>query len=243
MKKFNVCLIALVTSFSSFALAADLAPNTPFYIELGTGASVNSAKEWSGESALNANATSHKTGSAVSTAIGFIYSPNVRFDFNLTYIPQWNINKYYTTSDTGQAASYNTNLNSLVTTFNAYYDITQLSSQGLTPYVMAGIGMSNNQVNNVDVYIGQEKASTLYGSNKYNFAWNLGAGANYQVSERISVGMGYKFSSLGKVSTSGGYQQAYDEQINQVIDKSSAYQLTFKNIYAQQIMANVRLKF
>lgn len=243
MKKSNICLIALSLSLSSFALAIDPAPasNTPFYIELGTGASMNSAKEWSSTAGLDPNKTSHKTGSAVSAALGFIYSPNVRFDFNITYIPQWNINENYTTSDTAQAASYNTNINSLVTTINTYYDITQLSSQGFTPYVMGGIGMSNNQVGNVDVYIEQEKAATFYGNNKYSFAWNLGAGINHQLNERMSVGLGYKFSSLGKVSTNGGYQQAVvnDSQVQQ----SSSYQMTFKNIYAQQVMLNLRLKF
>ncbi len=244
MKKSNIYLVASITLFSSFALAGESALNTPFYLELGTGASINSAKEWSSESTFNSNIVSHKTSSALSAAVGYIYSPNVRFDFNVTYIPQWNISEYYTANTTSGpvATSYNTNINSLVTTVNAYYDITKLSSKGLTPYVIGGLGMSNNQVNGVDFYANQDKAATLYSNNNYSFAWNLGAGINYQMNDRMSVGLGYKFLSLGKVTTKSGYEEGINSQ-DQSVQQSTSDQVTFKNIYAQQVMLNMRIKF
>ena len=86
--------------------------------------------------------------------------------------------------------------------FNAYFDIK--TGTDITPYVGAGLGLA---------FI-QSKASTRYdfdiGSHNYltnrdstsrkndtNFAWNVGAGIGWRVTDILTLDLGYRFVSLG----------------------------------------------
>ena len=238
-----LCGILLLSSFSAIAMEpsqSNSSSNSSIYFEIGTGVSMNSGKDAVNDYELNFNKTQRKTTGALSAALGYIYSPNIRFDLNVTYIPEWNISES-TTSTTGDAISYSSKISSLISTINAYYDFERIANN-LTPYVMGGIGLSRNKIDDMDIFANDNLYFRRYSNNSYNFAWKLGAGAAYKVNDRVSIDLGYRFVSLGKVSTKSGYEYAVNQEDRSSF-VSSSDKTTFKNLYSHQIMISARLFF
>ena len=238
-----LCGILLLSSFSAIAMEpsqSNSSSNSSIYFEIGTGVSMNSGKDAVNDYELNFNKTQRKTTGALSAALGYIYSPNIRFDLNVTYIPEWNISES-TTSTTGDAISYSSKISTLISTINAYYDFERIANN-LTPYVMGGIGLSRNKIDDMDIFANDNLYFRRYSNNSYNFAWKLGAGAAYKVNDRVSIDLGYRFVSLGKVSTKSGYEYAVNQEDRSSF-VSSSDKTTFKNLYSHQIMISARLFF
>jgi len=72
-------------------------------------------------------------------------------------------------------------------------------SHGFSVYGMGGLGMAMNRTDKKDDLF---KAKT-----KYNFAWNIGAGIDYQWCQNMSFDLGYRFTDLGqaRVKDTDGY--------------------------------------
>ena len=101
---------------------------------------------------------------------------------------------------TGGAANFVGNLTSTTTvasgsgsvrTFtlmaNAWYDF-DLGAE-LKPYVGGGVGYASNKVSNGLVMDGSDGG----------FAWQLGAGLNYRVGDKTSIGLGYRYLDADSV--------------------------------------------
>ncbi len=78
---------------------------------------------------------------------------------------------------------------------NAYYDIN--TGTKLTPYVGAGIGMAHL------------KATAKYddgkdSKSKNNFAWQVGAGVAYALTDNVALDAGYRYTDAGDVKISDG---------------------------------------
>jgi opacity protein-like surface antigen len=71
---------------------------------------------------------------------------------------------------------------------NVWYDIPM--SEGITPYIGGGIGYAENEVEHGLVMNGTEGG----------FAWQLGAGANFAISDKMSIGVGYRYMDAGEVT-------------------------------------------
>ena len=75
---------------------------------------------------------------------------------------------------------------------NAWYD---LEIGGLSPYVGGGIGWARSQAdgsygNGVPVFNWQESG----------FAWQLGAGVNFNIAPQTTMGIGYRFFQSRQIS-------------------------------------------
>lgn len=82
---------------------------------------------------------------------------------------------------------------------NGYYDFGTWSN--FTPYVGAGIGVASLRVAD---YKSSLAGSYVFGSHtENNFAWNLMAGAAFDVSDNLKVDANYRFTSLGSAETGG----------------------------------------
>ncbi|MCL1824466.1 MAG: outer membrane beta-barrel protein [Betaproteobacteria bacterium] len=90
---------------------------------------------------------------------------------------------------------------------NTYFDLHNDSA--FTPYVSVGLGysfvsakgkFSFPEYSGVTVAQFKEKTST-------NFAWNLGIGAAWKLTDNIALDMGYRYANLGKAKT--GYLYDY----------------------------------
>lgn len=76
--------------------------------------------------------------------------------------------------------------------FNAYYDIPLES--GFTPYLTGGVGMAS-----IDATSKLNGSSAS--SDKSNFAYNLGLGCGYDLSELMTIDLGYRYASFGEVDS------------------------------------------
>ncbi|NTV60217.1 MAG: porin family protein [Chlorobiaceae bacterium] len=74
---------------------------------------------------------------------------------------------------------------------NGYYDIS-LNESGITPYVMAGLGVANVTWN----YTGADDNDTA-------FAWQVGAGLGFKVADRTTIDVGYRYFATADVTLYG----------------------------------------
>lgn len=74
---------------------------------------------------------------------------------------------------------------------NAYYDID--TGTKLTPYVGAGIGMARLKAKVADTDENLSKSKTT-------FAWQVGAGVSYAMTENVFLDAGYRYTDSGNVT-------------------------------------------
>ena len=87
---------------------------------------------------------------------------------------------------------------------NSYVDFRPVN--GLVPYVGAGIGMAHNVFSHYarttyDAATDVETWERLPGGDDYRFAWALMAGVGYRLSSGFTLDLGYRYISLGDVTT------------------------------------------
>jgi outer membrane autotransporter protein len=83
--------------------------------------------------------------------------------------------------------------------FNGYFDIHNDSP--VTPYIGAGLGLarvSGEFSVDVDVFGNLISMSET----KTNFAWNVGAGAAFEIADSVALDLGYRYADFGKVDGS-----------------------------------------
>jgi outer membrane immunogenic protein len=106
---------------------------------------------------------------------------------------------------------------------NAYYDIA--TGTAFTPYVGGGLGMAWNHTKATGTVIATG-ASQDYRKTTDSFAWNLGAGCAYDLSENWKLSFGYRYMDLGKV-----------------VWGDTASQLTSKDVTAHEVAFGLRYQF
>lgn len=78
---------------------------------------------------------------------------------------------------------------------NAYYDID--TGTKLTPYVSAGMGVSRLKG---AIKWSEPDESGKFSKSKTNFAWQIGAGAAYALTDNVSIDAGYRYTDAGDVN-------------------------------------------
>jgi opacity protein-like surface antigen len=175
--------------------------------------------------------------SNIGAAIGYIYSKKIRFDLNLSYLPEWRASTN-SSSVPGLPLSYHAKLSSFVTSFNGYYDFNCILSQ-ISPYLTAGVGIAHNTIKDVDIFIDQEFAGKRYGNSKYDLVVKLGAGLNYFLSDKAQIGLGYRFLRLGNFAAKTGYRVGMaDDQFFPTYRFKQDVTI-FKNIHTHQILLSI----
>jgi len=112
---------------------------------------------------------------------------------------------------------------------NAYYDI--YTGTKFTPYVGAGIGMGfiKTKAYSGSVYPENpaDNESMWFGSkNVTNFAWNIGAGLGYDITDNVTIDAGYRFVGLGKIHT-----KTYTDNEWDGVNNWSTMTMKTKNLY------------
>lgn len=109
--------------------------------------------------------------------------------------------------------------------WNGYVDIATIG--GFTPYVGGGIGVARLDVTKYrsEAFKSCAKfcsSDSYSGDDRWNFAWNLQAGAAYQVTDNLLIDANYRFVDLGKAQTktipgpNGGKVKVDDVQAHEV---------------------------
>lgn len=242
MKSFSVVRIFAITylSFSAFISAG--VGDSPIYFEFGTGISANSGENSAPDFDLSSSDKkfTNKTSVPLSASIGYRFSPNMRFDLNTTYLPEWNVNLQGKDSE-GDQISLKSSISSLSTGLNLYYDFTYFDNLYFIPYLTGGIGISINKVGDSDLFIKYNSYNTLvstYSSNNTtNFMWKVGAGLTKKINESLFVDFSYKFVSLGKAKSKSG--SVVEERAFFYNEES----LKFKKLYSNQFLINMGFNF
>lgn len=94
-------------------------------------------------------------------------------------------------------------LKSAVAMVNAYVDIPLMKN--VTPYIGAGVGMSLNQLSQLNkegVGCPSCEPTSWEGANKVSLAWAVMTGVAYDMNSNLKLDAGYRFISTGDASTS-----------------------------------------
>ncbi|MDA8870508.1 outer membrane beta-barrel protein [Rhizobiaceae bacterium] len=90
----------------------------------------------------------------------------------------------------GDAAFGKTNVTTVMA--NAYYDV---AFGKLRPYVGAGLGVARVEFDKLGVQVAGSPLTAL-DTDAYGFAWQIGAGVGYDLTDNIALELGYRLSGI-----------------------------------------------
>ena len=99
----------------------------------------------------------------------------------------------------GAVDPLHTSLRSYTLMLNAYKDLGNFG--GFTPYIGAGVGAAYHQLDDVYFTGNPNLTNRIKGDNDLAFAWSLMAGVGYQISDRTTLDVGYRYIDMGKISS------------------------------------------
>ncbi len=195
-------VLALAVSGGT-ALAADLPPPPPppvevvssddscFYVSVGgsyvTHERPRVYKNTAGFGGQpNAEGERHGDTGSIDAGIGCRVADGLRLEFTGSYQFESDL-----TSTNGLNADY-ANFTGM---FNAWWDIANIG--GFTPYVGGGVGFAVHQIDSTAPVgsTGDRTDTTL--------AWQVGAGVGIDVTDNLTVDIGYRFKDLGLAQSAG----------------------------------------
>ena len=150
-----------------------------------------------------------------------------------------------------QSWDYKQTLNIQTLFLNAYYDIK--TGTPLTPYIGAGVGFAcigakgggayehtadpGNPV--ISLSDGGTSSST---KSVTNFAWNVGAGVGWDLTERFTLDLGYRFAGLGDVGSAS--TASYDWEGSPAPRHGTQYiDSEMGSLYMHQVSLGLRYTF
>lgn len=147
--------------------------------------------------------SSNKNRDLESIKIGYAVNNTLRTEVALTRYG--NINNSYVITNTVATVDrvdVNRPLKSRALMVNAYYDFDTTSQ--LQPYVMSGIGIGMHKTG-FEVSVSKAGGTAKVDDNnlKRNFAYQVGVGASYKITDQLYADTGVKYAYLGKSSTEG----------------------------------------
>lgn len=201
-----LALVAMLAVGSAYA-----ADKGGFYVGVKGGYEYKD-KPSSGVSATSQNATnekwSDKNGYTIGGAVGYNFAGSglpVRAEAEYLYHNQF---KYFSKNGTGATSTgeFTSKIDIHTVFANFYYDFK--TDTAFTPYVGAGLGVA---------FVNQKVSSTFAGwtpsahdgdYDATNFAWNVGAGVGYSLTDNIIVDLGYRYTNFGdaKAVSNGGVE-------------------------------------
>jgi len=87
---------------------------------------------------------------------------------------------------------------------NGYYDLPVKITDKVTPYVGGGIGRSRNKVNTITWSDSPTSSGQIPGGSTTSTAWQLTLGADIRVTQNWVIDVGYRYTDLGDLKTTGG---------------------------------------
>ena len=69
------------------------------------------------------------------------------------------------------------------------------------PYVGAGVGVAYNETDDVSFTGNPALVNRIEGDDRWSLAWSLMAGVGWQVTERATLDIGYRYIDMGKAES------------------------------------------
>lgn len=137
----------------------------------------------------------------------------------------------YSMDSDGYFASDEYNVSILTGFMNIYYDIH--TNTALTPYIGGGMGLSSVNME----YTSKLNGQTFYNKEQRNnnFAWHIGVGASYEISDNMSLDLSYRYMDLGKYKIE-------DNNLSLGLDYTSTASLS-GNLSSHQALLGFRISF
>ena len=159
------------------------------------------------------------------TELSFTYRNNLKFT-----------NNYQVTSTVYNYAFNPMSVKSYSFMLDVYKDF-DIGSE-FTPFINAGLGVTrfktgdytSYRITNSTGFVRAETYPTAGAKTSNSFAWRVGAGMNYQLTQSVDFGLAYSFTYLGKVSR----LNPHDDGTGQVTNK-----IKFR---ANEIIASLKFK-
>lgn len=190
MKRTLLASSALVVLFG-----APHAQAQGFYVSVFGGA--NWADDSSGSTAGSTGFSAEPDGGfAIGGAVGVkldAWLPGLRSELEISYRRNDVGGSWFADDgiDTG-AGVIDANISTFAVMANAYYDID--FGGKLRPYVAAGVGWARSHVDGVFVTEFPDPGTRdPFEAENAGFAWQVGAGFNYEVADGVEVGIGYRY--------------------------------------------------
>jgi opacity protein-like surface antigen len=213
LRKLALAGAAALAFASTMAKAADMPlPSIPAPVEFGgwylrgdIGMSNQSVKRLDSPAFTpDVNVLEKAFDSAPTFGIGIGYQYNNWLRFDVT--TEWRGNASfhgldaYDTGITSGTNDYTGHKSEWLTLFNAYVDLGTWNR--LTPYVGAGVGVTQNTISNFkDVNDNQNAVGYSKSHSDWDFAWALHAGVTYQVTPTFLIDLSYRYVNLGDGSS------------------------------------------
>lgn len=108
---------------------------------------------------------------------------------------------------------------------NLLYDF-DINVKNVTPYLGGGLGGTKVKLSATQSDVDESNTSTRSASfdeySDVSFSWNLVAGINYDITESAVIGLGYRYTDAGKISTDENCKSSNDAYICDSGEKHSA---------------------
>ncbi len=135
-----------------------------------------------------------KSSAVYGGGIGYIFNEYLRADFSIFHRHKYR----YRFSDA--SGSEEQNIKSTSFMVSGYFSPTTF--YGISPYMMAGLGLAHNKAGDINIVNNSVNSNILnLGDTSNKFAWQVGAGLTYQINPYVGFDFGYKYIDLGKMQT------------------------------------------
>lgn len=188
----------LATAAMAALAGAQQAQADGMYVSVFGGA--NFLKDDSNNGGVSGFYTSHEsfdadTGFVVGAAIGTgldNWVKGLRIELEASYRRNdvggaWSEETFWSTS----SGSIDANMSTFSIMSNVAYDFDV--GMKVKPYVMAGAGWARSHFDGALVTTGGSQWGNSFDTESSGFAWQLGAGINYEVAPGVDVGLGYRY--------------------------------------------------
>lgn len=182
----------LLLTASAFALVAVLsapahAECDGFYGALRAGVVQHDVSDDSAVSLMSSDESLDDNRLMISGALGYRYK---HFRGELEYVWRKHTKDEEPGFDIAKFKSYSYML-------NAYWDF--MPYHWWSPYVNAGIGLTQLKYSNIDTSAGGLSNTTDGNYEPMNFTWSVGAGLSLKVTNRLNVDAGYRYFDMGGI--------------------------------------------
>jgi len=211
-----------------------VAPKFVYGLTQMDGVRAHASGDWGSDSLRVGNKTDDTFGGSI--AIGYDFDKKfgvpVRAEIEYAAFSEAEAKRSFTTNDEHETLKQKLNIQTLF--LNAYWDIN--TGTQFTPYIGAGIGMgfigTKGSERGYDVNDPDDSWGGSTGSKTVtNFAWNVGAGLGYDITDNWSLDVGYRFVGLGSVKT-----KSFRDGDDKIYGKTD-------NLYQHQFAVGVRYTF
>ena len=114
----------------------------------------------------------------------------------------------------------------------------QVEKQKIEPFLFGGLGGAYNHIDSMRYTFPATATITPDGSHS-GFAWTVGAGLSYGLTEKIELELAYRYSDLGKVTTDTGTMTILRRSTNSVINNSIVINETEADLEVNEVVLGV----